>query len=310
MNSDRKMEEAMVRKKGAQRIESEMEQEQQKNWKIVKTRTCIRAGLIFLGVLGMQVLGGLLLGVILSIRAFMQSENYAGMLRNLTGAYGDMGQFTILLSLICALASGVWCGILYWRSDWRVRPFDYREAFPPKRVLMIAATVAGACVLLTFLLGIIQQLMPAFFENYNQLMETISEGDMFLNILYVVIIGPVSEELIFRGALFDRFYLVFSFWVANLLQAVLFGVYHMNVIQGVYAFLLGLLLGMIRQMTGSILATIFSHMIFNGTSYAISYVLTAAGTYAGVVLVGMVILSIVAVTFGGRKIWGSCRKIS
>lgn len=289
-------------------VELDSRMEQQKNWKIVRNRTCIRAGLIFLGVLGMQVVGGLALGVLLSVQAFLQSETPSGMVQNLTGAYENMGQYAILLSLICALASGTWCGILYWRSDWRVRPFDYRKAFPVGRVFMIAATVAGACVLLTFLLGIIQQLVPAFFQNYNQLMETVSQGDMFLNILYVVTIGPISEELIFRGALFDRFYLVFSFWTANILQAVLFGVYHMNVIQGVYAFLLGILLGMIRQMTGSILSTIFSHMIFNATSYAISYILTGAGAYAGAVLIGMVLLSVVAVSIGGRRIWKSCTK--
>ncbi|MCI8339875.1 MAG: CPBP family intramembrane metalloprotease [Lachnospiraceae bacterium] len=256
----------------------------------------------------MQVVGGLILGLLLSIQAFMQSENASGMVQNLTEASGNLGQYAILLSLLCALASGTWCGILYWRSDWRVRPFDYRKAFPLKRVFMIAATVSGACILLTFFLGLVQQLAPAFFKDYNQLMETISTGDMFLNILYVVTIGPISEELIFRGALFDRFYLVFPFWTANILQALLFGIYHMNVIQGFYAFLLGILLGMVRQMTGSILATIFSHMIFNGTTYAISYILTGAGAYAGIVLMGMVVLSVVAVVFGSRMIWRSCTK--
>ncbi len=297
----------MEEKRGVE-IGGQMDQEQQKNWKIVRTRTCIRAGLIFLGVLGMQVVGGLILGLFLSIQAFVQSENASGMVQNLTEASGNLGQYAILLSLLCALASGTWCGILYWRSDWRVRPFDYRKAFPLKRVFMIAATVSGTCVLLTFFLGLVQQLVPAFFKDYNQLMETISTGDMFLNILYVVTIGPISEELIFRGALFDRFYLVFPFWTANILQAVLFGIYHMNVIQGFYAFLLGILLGMIRQMTGSILATIFSHMIFNGTTYAISYILTGAGAYAGIVLMGMVVLSVVAVVFGSRMIWRSCTK--
>ena len=297
----------MGEKRGVE-IGGQMDREQQKNWKIVRTRTCIRAGLIFLGVLGMQVVGGLILGLLLSIQAFMQSENASGMVQNLTEASGNLGQYAILLSLLCALASGTWCGIVYWRSDWRVRPFDYRKAFPLKRVFMIAATVSGACILLTFFLGLIQQLAPAFFKDYNQLMETISTGDMFLNILYVMTIGPISEELIFRGALFDRFYLVFPFWTANILQALLFGIYHMNVIQGFYAFLLGILLGMIRQMTGSILATIFSHMIFNGTTYAISYILTGAGAYAGIVLMGMVVLSVVAVVFGSRMIWRSCTK--
>jgi hypothetical protein len=33
------------------------------------------------------------------------------------------------------------------------------------------------------------------------------------------------------------------FWVANILQAVLFGIYHMNPLQGIYAFFIGLFLG-------------------------------------------------------------------
>lgn len=278
------------------------------NWKIVRTRTCIRAGLIFLGVLGMQVLAALLLGVFASIIAFAQSGDSMEMVSRINSFYNNMGTYTILLSIICAVASGIWCGILYYRSDWRVRPFDYRKAFPLSRVLLIAVTVSGSCVLISILLGMLQQLMPNAFSNYYQVMEAISGGGMLLNIIYVVAIGPVSEELIFRGALFDRFYLAFPFWTANVLQALLFGIYHMNVIQGIYAFLLGMLLGMVRQMTGSIFASIFSHMIFNATSYGLTWLLGAAGKYAGVGLCVLLLFSAVAVFFGGRIIWKNCTK--
>ena len=288
--------------------EVNMDREQQKNWKIVRNRTCIRAGLIFLGVLGMQVVAAIILGMYLSLRAFLQAENMGEMLRNMNGFYGDVAQYTILLSLICAAASGVWCGILYSRSHWRVRPFDYRKAFSVKNLLAIAGTAAGLCILSSTVLGVLQQLLPQAFEHYNKLMDTVSQGDMLLSVIYVIIIGPVSEELIFRGALFDRFYLAFPFWGANVLQAVLFGVYHMNIIQGIYAFLLGILLGMIRQMTGSILSTIFCHMVFNATSYAFMYALQLAGKYAGYVLGGLVLASVIAVFFGGRRIWKKCTK--
>ena len=285
-----------------------MDREQQKNWKIVRSRTCIRAGLIFLGVLGMQVVAAIILGMYLSVRAFLQAKNMGEMLRNMNDFYGDVAQYTILLSMICALASGLWCGILYNRSNWRVRPFDYRKALSLKNLLAIAGTAAGLCILSSAVLGVLKQLLPQAFQNYNKVMDTISQGDMLLSVIYVLIIGPVSEELIFRGALFDRFYLVFPFWWANVLQAVLFGLYHMNIIQGIYAFLLGILLGMIRQMTGSILSTIFCHMVFNATSYVLMDVPHLAGKYAGYVLWSLVLASVIAVFFGGRKIWEKCTK--
>lgn len=289
-------------------VKNIMDEEQKRNWKIVRNRTCIRAGLIFLGVLGMQMLGAIVLGVLISIRAFLESDNYMGMIQNITGAYDDLGQYTILLSVICAVASGVWCGILYYRSDWRVRPFHYKQAFAGKTIPLIVVTVAGACIVLSVLLTVLQQLVPAFFNNYNQLMETISGGDAILSIIYVIVIGPISEELIFRGALFDRFYLVFSFWIANMLQAALFGIYHMNIIQGIYAFLLGILLGMIRQMTGSILASIFSHMVFNATSYVFTFIISASGKYAAGVFCILFFLSILAVVVGGKGIWEKCTR--
>lgn len=289
-------------------VKNVMEEEQKRNWKIVRNRTCIRAGLIFLGVLGMQMLAAIVLGILISIRAFLESDNYMGMIQNITGAYDDLGQYTILLSVICAVASGVWCGILYYRSEWRVRPFNYKQAFAGKTIPLIVVTVAGACVVLSVLLTVLQQLVPVFFKNYNQLMETISEGDAALSIIYVIVIGPISEELIFRGALFDRFYLVFSFWIANILQATLFGIYHMNVIQGIYAFLLGILLGMIRQMTGSILAAIFSHMVFNATSYVFTFLISASGKYAAAVFCILFFLSIFVVAVGGKSIWEMCTR--
>ena len=53
-------------------------------------------------------------------------------------------------------------------------------------------------------------------------------------VLYSVLIGPVCEELIFRGLTLKYAKRAMPFWVANFLQALLFGVFHMNMIQDVY----------------------------------------------------------------------------
>ena len=53
------------------------------------------------------------------------------------------------------------------------------------------------------------------------------------------------------------------FWVANLLQALLFGVFHMNMIQGVYAFVVGIVLGFICEKSHSIYPSMLFHILFN-----------------------------------------------
>ena len=90
------------------------------------------------------------------------------------------------------------------------------------------------------MLSLLTAVFPQAFQNYTKLMSNFESGNMILTLGYAVLIGPVSEEMIFRGAIFDRVYTVFPFWKANIIQAVLFGVYHMNIVQGLYAFCLGI----------------------------------------------------------------------
>ena len=56
------------------------------------------------------------------------------------------------------------------------------------------------------------------------------------------------------------------FWAANAIQALVFGVMHLNVVQGVYAFALGLLLGWVFRRTGRLRAAVLLHMAVNASS--------------------------------------------
>ncbi|MDF2804531.1 MAG: amino terminal protease family protein, partial [Anaerocolumna sp.] len=72
-----------------------------------------------------------------------------------------------------------------------------------------------------------------------------------------------SEEFIFRGVTLKKAQKVMPFIGANILQAILFGVYHGNLVQGVYAFILGLFLGFVCYQLQSLLASILLHMVIN-----------------------------------------------
>ena len=62
---------------------------------------------------------------------------------------------------------------------------------------------------------------------------------------------------------------IVSFPIANVIQAFLFGVLHMNLVQGCYAFIGGLVLGYVAHKYQSVLASMLLHMFMNVSSYFI-----------------------------------------
>ncbi len=187
-------------------------------------------------------------------------------------------RFLMAESAASAALSGAWCLILHLRGH--CRP-ERGAAFSLKNFAAAAGAGVGGCVTFTVFLSALMGLMPGAFEKYNGLMQNFDASGGALTLIYVVAIGPISEELIFRGAIFDRLHAAFPFWIANLMQALLFGIYHMNIIQGAYAFILGMLFGMAVYSSGSVILSIVAHVVFNSTSYAVQYIFGSASEGMG-----------------------------
>ncbi|EEI86308.1 CAAX amino terminal protease family protein [Anaerococcus lactolyticus ATCC 51172] len=83
-------------------------------------------------------------------------------------------------------------------------------------------------------------------------------------ILIAVIIGaPLVEELLFRGVLFEELRKEISLKVTIFLTALVFGIYHFNILQSSNAFFLGLVLAYVYYKTRSIKASIIVHATNN-----------------------------------------------
>lgn len=235
---------------------------------------CVKVLLIFLGLFGIQMIAFMVCSVAYLVLYFMRkgTDNYMSSVDELSKMMMYDSDLLMFVSALSALLAMIWCGILYYRSTWRVEKNNYRAVFSPNNILGIIAVGVGGCIFFSVILSIISSLLPSAFNNYSQLMDNLTQGTPALSYLYVILIGPVSEELIFRGAMLDRFRIAFPLWLAIILQALLFGIYHMNVIQGTYAFFLGAVLGLICYKAGSIFASMIAHCLFNLTSFVLSEV--------------------------------------
>lgn len=85
-----------------------------------------------------------------------------------------------------------------------------------------------------------------------------------LGIISLAFLGPLLEEVLFRGAIQGLLMRYFGRpWPAIIVAALVFGVFHMNPVQIVYATLLGIVFGWIFYRTGSLMSVIVGHVLNN-----------------------------------------------
>ena len=173
---------------------------------------------------------------------------------------------SVLYAAICTVAYTVW----YRKKILPGRP--KRASVWKKKPLLLLVGILCFCIgaqyACTYLMNAIAILFPDWMLLYQQLMEGIGLGGdgstvTVLVALYSVILGPIAEELTFRGVTLGYGRKAMSFWKANVAQALLFALLHMNPLQSLYTFVLGLLLGYIAWRSDSLLLAIVVHMVFN-----------------------------------------------
>jgi membrane protease YdiL (CAAX protease family) len=204
----------------------------------------------------------------------------------LTGSFVTLSEDT--LYLLSALIIAV-CGVVYlfwyryevrWEAGGSLKNF-----ISIKGILLFIFLGVGCQFFFTGVLTLIQPFFTDIFSDYSEVVKDLTAGNSIVVLLLMIVIAPVTEELIFRGVTLRRASRFTPFFVANTLQAVLFGIYHGNIIQGIYAALLGFLLGAVYYKYKTIFAPILLHMIINSSSLLtvfipnqlLSFVLLAAG---------------------------------
>ena len=94
------------------------------------------------------------------------------------------------------------------------------------------------------------------FQNAN---ENFFAGGIFVEILASCVVVPIAEELLFRGIVLKRATMMAGEWMGILCSALLFGVIHMNLVQFLYATLIGVLLAVVVVKTRRIFLAVIGH---------------------------------------------------
>lgn len=163
--------------------------------------------------------------------------------------------------------------------------------------LILLMVLLGFLVQITasFILTLVLQMMPEVADNYMSGLESLLQINPAM-ILRVCVVFPILEEIFFRGIVIRIMYRFAPFVVANVVQALVFAIYHGNIVQGVYAFLLGLFIGYVLKLTRNILYVFALHMSINLLGMFIDTIipmdtpmavkcLLAAASFAGIIVI-------------------------
>ena len=88
-------------------------------------------------------------------------------------------------------------------------------------------------------------------------------GNAFGTFMIAVIAAPVVEEILFRGIVLRSMRKFIPVWAAILISSVLFGVYHLNIVQAAYATFMGIAAGILYEKKKNLLFPILVHFANN-----------------------------------------------
>lgn len=99
----------------------------------------------------------------------------------------------------------------------------------------------------------------------------ILEIPFFVMLFIIGVLGPFSEELIFRGIIYQGYKKSGTALQALFLSAFLFALMHMNFNQAAYALVIGMILVLLVEATGSLWSSVLFHIIFNSGQVCLMY---------------------------------------
>ena len=142
-------------------------------------------------------------------------------------------------------------------------------------------------ILLFPLVTFVNSLSMLFVDNtIAGISDQILSFTMWQMLLSIGLFGPFVEEFVFRGFFLQSYQRTGRIVASILLSSVLFGLIHMNFNQFAYAAVMGIMLSLLVEATGSVLTSFIAHAFFNSLEvvmmYATSDLMDDAAEYAGV----------------------------
>ena len=172
---------------------------------------------------------------------------------------------TPMVNIVSTIAASIITIALYGWRKWAPLNSIYLNTRPWFTLFWVICLTIGSSIPLTAALDATGLQLP---EIYKQMFKGMMHNDF--GFIAIGVLVPIAEEMVFRGAILRRLLDAFDkrwHWAAIVITAALFGIVHLNMAQGINAFVMGLLLGWMYMRTRSIVPGIIFHFANNTMAF-------------------------------------------
>jgi membrane protease YdiL (CAAX protease family) len=148
----------------------------------------------------------------------------------------------------------------------RPEPFGCAKSF--RITSMILLTELGCCLCVLFNTVLME--LPISWDSFEEISELYYEPSVTMQLLCTGLIIPLVEELVFRGLGYYKMRSLLPAFPCIIISAVYFGVIHGNLVQGIYAGILGVILAAAMEWYGTLAASYVVHASANMMSVLVS----------------------------------------
>ena len=163
----------------------------------------------------------------------------------------------------------------------KAKAFEYDQKYTVKKEVskyfypLTCAASAGLAVFLN--MSVAMSGVSNYFSDYTEVAAGQYACSFPIGIIVFGLISPFSEELMFRGILYNGLKRMYVGYAPMIMCSALFAIYHGNGIQGIYGFLASLFIIFSYEKSGDIRICVMIHMLFNIASYVLTYAASGLG---------------------------------
>ena len=249
--------------------------------------------------LSVSTIGGIIIGVFYVISEMSQMSSGAV---NIETDLTRMVDLTLSLTNVFLLISSI-LTVLVLILVYKIKKRNYKEELlinkTSKFNIVFAIILGVACWLFNSgALSLIDEagLFSSQFQYMEEVLSPLGSGSVIMSVITIGIVAPFAEEFLFRGIIYNTLKKKISIKWTIIIQAVLFGVFHGNLIQGSYATLLGIVFGYVTYKTKSLWPAVIIHMVNNLIATMFMYVpsdwLSGILVYVAFLIIGIILITI------------------
>lgn len=186
----------------------------------------------------------------------------------------NLAYMTLVQYLLYILVFGIWYYKAFCKDEKLINLAYVKERLLTVKTIFIIIGGYAAQLFVDGILTLAEPHFPKAFENYGKMVDSITGvNSSFVLLFAVIVVAPIGEELLFRGLIQNYGLKNFAPVLAIGLQGLIFGLYHGNIIQGIYAFFMGVVLGFVAHKLGSIIPAMVLHVSVNASLLLVPEVL-------------------------------------